>query len=103
MSNHQTNSDLNKTNKHCDKQANHKPLIVRYTEALKAMLDVLPDNTDRYPVETIDNYLWVIEKLLGDIYDLLKDKPGLNPDQIFNEFEISQDFIKQNNFQQLKR
>jgi len=80
MSHHQTKTALNNTNKQCDKQPDHKPLIVRYTEALKAMLDLLPENTDSYPVETIDNYLWVIEKLLRDIYDLLEDNSGLNPE-----------------------
>jgi len=46
MGNHQTKTALNISNKQCDKQPDHKPLIVRYTKALKAMLDLLPENTD---------------------------------------------------------
>jgi len=90
MSHHQTKTTLNNANKQCDKQPDHKPLIVRYTEALKAMLDFLPENTDscrwRQSIITSNNYLWVIEKLLRDIYELLEDNAGLNPEQIINEF-----------------
>ncbi|VAW66316.1 hypothetical protein MNBD_GAMMA10-1087 [hydrothermal vent metagenome] len=49
------------------------PPIIRYTQGLKAMIDVLPDNTDEYLAQTIDDYRWVIELLLINIYSLSED------------------------------
>ena len=42
--------------------------VMQYTAGLKALLDVLPDDTDSFSHETIENYLWVIEMLLHTIY-----------------------------------
>ncbi len=38
---------------------------------LRAMLDILPEDTERFSTETIDSYLWVIEGLLQNIYQQL--------------------------------
>ena len=42
-------------------------LILHYTHGLKAMLDILPDNTDDFSTDTIEHYLWVIEHQLHGI------------------------------------
>jgi len=92
---------LHTVNKQLDKSLKPpKLLIIRYTEGLKAMLDVLPENTEHLPAHTIDHYLWVIENLLSGIYDRLDDNPEFNPDQIINEFESSRAFTNLNNSQQ---
>lgn len=94
-------SDINQKNNHqqgdssfysfkrsrCRLEPSFKPLIIRYTSGLKALLDVLPDNTEHLPAYTIENYLWVIELLLNDIYDLIEQNPDLDPDEIVNDFE----------------
>ena len=48
--------------------------VLQYAAGLKAMLDVLPEDTTPYSNETIDNYLWVVEMLLQTIYDNLYQK-----------------------------
>lgn len=48
-------------------RCSHNMSIVRYTAGLKALLDVMPENTEHYSTETIDNYLWVIDELLSGI------------------------------------
>lgn len=47
---------------------NNQRQLLQNIAALKAMLDVLPDDTTCFSSETIDNYLWVIEGLLQEIY-----------------------------------
>ncbi|VAW62821.1 hypothetical protein MNBD_GAMMA11-1706 [hydrothermal vent metagenome] len=58
------------------------PSVILYTLGLKAMVDVLPDNTDMYSAQTVGSYLWVIEQLLVNIYSLLGDAPGVDVEKI---------------------
>lgn len=46
--------------------------VLQYTAGLKALLDVLPEDTRELSEHTVENYLWVIELLLGTIYDKLQ-------------------------------
>ena len=46
--------------------------VMQYTAGLKALLDVLPEDTDNISDETLDNYLWVIEVLLKGLYEGLQ-------------------------------
>ena len=48
--------------------------VVRYTAGLKALLDVLPEDTANISDETLDNYLWVIEVLLKSLYKGLQHR-----------------------------
>jgi hypothetical protein len=50
--------------------------VLQYTAGLKALLDVLPDDTEGLSDQTVENYLWVIELLLQSIYDSLQDHTG---------------------------
>ena len=50
--------------------------VLQYTAGLKALLDVLPDDTEHLRNDTIENYLWVIELLLQTIYDNLQACSG---------------------------
>ncbi len=56
--------------------------VISYSRGLKAMVDVLPDNTDAFSTQTIDNYLWVIEQLLINIYSLHEGATEKNPDKV---------------------
>ncbi len=50
--------------------------VMKYTAGLKAMLDMLPDDTHDIPGKVLEGYLWVIELLLRRIYDKLQEKTG---------------------------
>ncbi len=71
----------------CADTGEKPPLLIMYTRGLKAMLDLLPENTDAFSVQTIDDYLWVIEQQLSSIYSLLEALPGCDPDQVVDDFE----------------
>jgi hypothetical protein len=50
--------------------------VLQHAAGLKAMLDVLPDDTEGLSGNTIEGYLWVIELLLKNIYDGLQEQTG---------------------------
>ena len=50
--------------------------VLKYTAGLRALLDVLPDDTETLSDETVENYLWVIELLLNSIYHGLETYSG---------------------------
>lgn len=50
--------------------------VLKYTAGLRALLDVLPDDTEALSDETVENYLWVIELLLSSIYHSLETYSG---------------------------
>lgn len=57
--------------------AHHREVsLSQYNAGLKALLDVLPENTEDYPSKTIDHYLWVIELLLTVVYAQLAPSPA---------------------------
>ena len=66
---------IDSINKLINTSANQQELkILQYTAGLKALLDVLPDDTDSFSHATIESYLWVIELLLQTIYDNLQSR-----------------------------
>jgi len=56
--------------------------VICYSRGLKALVDVLPDNTDAFSTQTIDNYLWVIEQLLMNIYSLYEGTSEEDPARV---------------------
>jgi len=50
--------------------------VLQYTAGLKALLDVLPEDTEQFNDQTVESYLWVIELLLQRIYDNLQEYSG---------------------------
>jgi len=48
--------------------------LTQYNAGLKAMLDLMPENSEHLPDETIDAYLWVVEVLLMGVDQLLSEQ-----------------------------
>lgn len=59
---------FNQQHRHMDLDQNTQ--LNQYNASLQALLTVLPDNTEAFSEETIDAYVWVIEMMLSEIFQL---------------------------------
>ena len=64
MSNTQMNQPSNVINLFSDASITH------CTRGLIALLNVMPEDTERHSAETVDNYLTVVGELLSGIYQI---------------------------------